>query len=171
MKRPGWPELLIVAGSCLFIFALWLSAYLEPAIGWLHFFQGWMYVATIVLSLRRNRWGYFIGFSAAAFWDYANLFVTNFFASGLHWLLLSIRTAQLQHLAQIVAVPAWLGNLLVVIGSVWGYARQPQKHWSDLIRLSVASILTTGFFAADMVIFQPRYLSLFHRIFHPHLPW
>ena len=59
-----------------------LSAYWEPDIRWLHFFQAWMYVATIVLVHRRNRWGYFIGFSAAGLWIYANLFATTFFING-----------------------------------------------------------------------------------------
>ena len=63
-RRLGPPELLILIGSCLFIFMLWLSAYFEPDIRWLHFFQAWMYLATIGLSLRRSRWGYFIGLSA-----------------------------------------------------------------------------------------------------------
>src|SRR5207245_2840478 len=61
----GAPELLILVGSCLFIFVLWLSAYFEPDIRSLHFFQAWKYLAAIGLSLRRVRWGYFIGLSAA----------------------------------------------------------------------------------------------------------
>jgi hypothetical protein len=73
---------LVLAGSCLFIFVLWLSTYLEPDIRWLHFFQAWMYLATIALSLRDSRWGYFIGASAAAFWDYTNLFATTFCGAG-----------------------------------------------------------------------------------------
>jgi hypothetical protein len=60
MKSPtravGVPEALILIGSCIFIFILWLSAYFEADIRWLHFFQAWMYLATIVLALRRNRW-------------------------------------------------------------------------------------------------------------------
>jgi len=73
------PEWLIIVGGCVFISMLGLSAYWEPDIRWLHFFQAWMYVATIVLAHRRNRWGYFIGFSAAGLWIYANLFATTFF--------------------------------------------------------------------------------------------
>ena len=75
-------EWLIVASGCVFISMLGLSAYWEPDIRWLHFFQAWMYVATIVLAHRRNRWGYFIGFSAAGLWIYANLFATTFFFNG-----------------------------------------------------------------------------------------
>src|SRR5881409_1702838 len=65
-----------------FHFDAGLVCLLEPDIRWLHFFQAWMYVATIVLAHRRNRWGYFIGFSAAGLWIYANLFATTFFFNG-----------------------------------------------------------------------------------------
>jgi hypothetical protein len=71
-------EWLVVVGGCVFIAMLGLSAYWEPDIRWLHFFQAWMYVATIVLVWRRNLWGYFTGLSAAGLWVYANLFATTF---------------------------------------------------------------------------------------------
>jgi hypothetical protein len=61
----GAPEWLILIGASAFIFVLVLSAWWEADIRWLHFFQAWMYLATISLALRGNRWGYFIGISAA----------------------------------------------------------------------------------------------------------
>src|SRR5215813_13534937 len=76
----GVPELLIVAGGGVFIFILALLAYFEADIRWLHFFQSWIYLAAMALSLRHNRWGYFIGISAAGFWNYVSLCVTTFFA-------------------------------------------------------------------------------------------
>lgn len=167
----SWPEALIILGSFLFIFVLWLSAYFEVDIRWLHFFQAWMYVATIMLALRGNRWGYFIGFSAATFWDYTSVFVNTFFRNGLHWLLVSITTGKLQRLDQIIAVPAWTGNLLVIVGCIWAYTRLPGKSWSDLTRFFLAFVFTTGFFAAIIAIFQPRYLPLFPRALHPHMSW
>ena len=164
-------ELLILVGSCLFIFVLWLSAYFEPDIRWLHFFQAWMYLGVIALSLRRSRWGYFIGISAGGLWDYINLFVTTFLRSGLHWMSAWISTGQLKHIDQIIAVPAWIANFLVVVGSIWAYTQLPEKRRGDLGRLAFAFVLTTGFFAAAMAICQPRYLPLFRGIFHPHRPW
>jgi hypothetical protein len=58
-KNPFW---LIMIGACIFTLMLAVSAYWEADIGWLHFFQAWMYIGTILLSFRRIRWGYFIGF-------------------------------------------------------------------------------------------------------------
>jgi hypothetical protein len=39
------------------------------------------------------------------------------------------------------------------------------------VRFLICVALTSGFFAADMAIFQPRYLGLFPALLHPHLPW
>jgi len=167
----GGPELLIVVGSGVFIFVLGLSAYFEADIRWLHFFQTWMYLATMALSLRRNRWGYFIGISAAGFWDYINLFVTTFFRNGLHWLSASLATRQIQHIDQIIAVPAWTGNFLVLVGCIWAYGRLAEKNPRDLVRFVVALTITTAFFATTVAVFQPRYLPLFRRALHPHSPF
>lgn len=162
---------LIVFGSCLFLLVLWVSAYFEADIRWLHFFQAWMYFGAIALSLRRSRWGYFIGLSAAALWDYVNLFVTTFFLNGLRWMSVWISTGQLEHFDQIIAVPGWIGNFLVIVGSFWGYLQLPDKRRSDFGCLALAFAVTTAFFAASIAICQPRYLPLFRAILHPHRPW
>jgi hypothetical protein len=163
-------EWLIVVGGCVFISMLGLSAYWEPDIRWLHFFQAWMYLATIVLAHRRNRWGYFIGFSAAGLWIYANLFATTFFFNGLQQLSRWVHTGRLERADLLIAVPAWFSNLLVVIGCIWGYSQVPTRSLRDAGRLLVSFALTTGFFALDMALFQPKYLGLFPRMLHPHLP-
>jgi len=167
---PG-PKLLIVIGSAIFIFVLWLSAYFEADIRWLHFFQAWMYVGAVVLSLRGNRWGYFVGISAAGFWDYGSTFVNTFFPNGLHWLSVSIASGKLQHVDQIIAVPAWIGNFMVLAGCLWAYAQLEKKERLDWARFVLAFALTTGFFAADMALFQPRYLPLFRGALHPRSPF
>ena len=164
------PLWLIVIGATIFIVVLAVSAFWEADIRWLHFFQACMYIATIVLSVRRNRWGYLIGISAAGLWAYANLFVTTFFVSGLHWLAQWMMTGQLAHPDQIIAVPAWLSNVLVVIGCAWAYSRLPAKSIADAGKLLLAFAVTSGFFALDMALFQPRYLTIFPRLLHPHLP-
>ena len=167
-KRRG-PEWLTVTGGCAFILVLAFSAYWQADIRWLHFFQAWMYVAAIVLGLRRNRWGYFIGISAAGLWDYTNLFATSFFVNGLQQLSRWMHTGHLARPDLLIAVPAWFSNLLVVAGCLWGYGRLRGKMPSDAGRFLVAFALTTGFFAAAMALFQPRYLSIFPKLLHPHL--
>jgi hypothetical protein len=169
-QRCGLPEWLIVIGASLFIVVLAVSAIWQADIRWLHFFQAWMYVATIALSLARSRWGYFIGISAAGLWDYTSLFVTTFFFNGLERLGAWIHTGHLARPDLLISVPAWFANLMVVVGCLWAYARLPEKRFSDIAGLVLAFALTTGFFAADMALFQPRYLSLFPKMLHPRLP-
>jgi len=167
----GTPEWLIIIGSGIFIAMLFISAVWEADIRWLHFVQAWLYVACVVLALRRSQWGYFIGVSAAGLWDYMNLFVTTFLASGLEQLSTWIRSGHLARPDQLIAVPAWIGNLLVLIGCIWAYRPHGPPTRGALPRFAVAFVLTTAFFAADMALFQPRYLALFPRLLHPHAPW
>jgi hypothetical protein len=77
----------------------------------------------------------------------------------------------LKRVDQIVAVPAWIGNLLIVTGCVWAYVTLQEKPKRDAWRFLLAFGLTTGFFAAAMAISQPRYLTLFRRALHPQWPW
>ena len=175
MEHPGrqsrTPEWLILIGASFFILVLIVSAIWEADIRWLHFFQAWMYIATIVLGFRGSRWGHFIGISAAGLWDYANIAATNFFSSGLQQLAQWLQTGHLARPDLLIAVPAWFSNLLVVTGGVWAYSRLPRKSLADIGKFLVAFVLTTGFFAAAMAIFQPRYLGIFPRMLHPRLPW
>jgi len=164
------PHWLILLGGCCFILALALSAFWEADIRWLHFFQAWMYLAAIALGLRRSRWGYFIGISAAGLWDYANIFATTFFFNGLQQLHSWIHAGHLERPDLLLAVPAWFSNLAVIIGGVWGYSRLPAKSPDDIHRLVITFALTTGFLALDMALFQPRYLAIFPRLLHPRLP-
>ena len=164
------PEWLILAGAVVFVLMLIVSAVWEADIRWLHFFQAWMYVATIALSLRRNRWGYFTGISAAGLWDYINVFATTFLYNGLQQLASWIHTGHLERPDLLIAIPAWLGNFAVVVGCVWDYFRLRPRSWTDTLRFVVTFVLTTGFFALDMWVFQPRYLGIFPRLLHPQLP-
>ncbi len=164
------PEWFILVGGCFFILVLAVSAFWEADIRWLHFFQAWMYVATIGLGLRGNRWGYFIGLSAAGLWDYANIFATTFFFNGLQELAQWIHTGRLQRPDMLIAVPAWFSNLFIVLGCLWAYSRLPRKSLGDAGRFLFTFVVTTGFFALDMALFQHRYLGLFPRMLHPHLP-
>ena len=129
-----------------------------------------MYIATIVLGLRGSRLGYVIGISAAGLWDYANLFATTFLANGLEQLTHWLHTGRLAHPDALIAVPAWFSNVLVTAGCLWAYLRLPTKRRRDIIIFLITFVLTTGYFAIIMAIFQPRYLAIFPRLLHPTLP-
>jgi hypothetical protein len=163
------PQWLIWVGGTVFVIVLAVSAYFEADIRWLHFFQAFMYLIPMALATRSNKWALFIGLSAAGLWDYANLFATTFFINGLQQLAAAVHTGKLARPDLAIAVPAWLGNLLVVIGCLWVYFRLDDRRWSDLARFLLTFALTTGYFALDMWLFQPRYLPLFRSMIHPHL--
>src|ERR1051325_11893266 len=110
------PEWVILFGASVFILVLALSAFWEADIRWLHFFQAWMYLATIVLSLRGNRWGYFIGISAAGLWDYANIFATTFFFNGLQQLSQWAHTGHLQRPDVLIALRPRFCSLVFFVG-------------------------------------------------------
>ncbi len=164
------PHMTILVGACGFIAVLAITAVWQADIRWLHFFQAWIYVALLVLGLKRNRWGYFIGISSAGLWAYGTLFVNGFVRSGLHYLTISISAGHLQRPDQIIALGAWGSNMIIVIGCLWAYLRQRMTMRSDVFRFLATFATTTGFFALDMWLFQPRYLSLFPRLLHPHWP-
>ena len=112
----------------------------------------------------------FIGISAAGLWDYANAFATTFLFSGLQQLSAWVHSGHLQRPDLLIALPAWFANLAVVVGCLWGYVRLKTKALSDAGRLVLTFALTTGFLALDMAVCQPRYLGIFPRLLHPHLP-
>ena len=156
-------------GAAAFIGALFASAWWEADIRWLHFFQAWMYVATIVLSWSRNRWGYFIGIGAAAFWNYTNLFVTSFLRAGLNQAAILLHTGRLARPDLFISVPAWIGNLILILGCVLAYIQLSVKSRTDAWKLATACVGTTAYFGLIMALFQPRYLRLFPALLHPHL--
>jgi len=166
-QKFGAPEWLILAGAVSFVLVLGISAYWEPQIRALHFFQAWMYIAAVVLSFLGSRWGYFIGLSAAGFWNYVNLFVVRFFFNGLEQTAMWVHTGHLARPDIFIAVPAWFANLLVICGCVWAYSRLGNRRLSDIWGFVAAFALTTGFFALDMALFQARYLAIFPRMLHP----
>ncbi len=160
---------LAALGAFVFVAILFLSAYFEKDIRWLHFFQSWMYIASVVLLFRGNKWGCFIGAAAALFWDYVNLFVTTFLKFGLTQLNSLIHTGHMDRPDAFISVPAWLGNLVVIVGCSLAYSALSNKRGTDALRFVVALIGTMGFFALSMYLFQPRYLPYFRASLHPHL--
>jgi hypothetical protein len=159
---------LAFTGGLTFIAVLYFSAYWEPDIRWLHFLQSWMYIASLVLLFRGSKWGCFIGVAAALFWDYVNVFVTTFFRNGLDQAHALILTGHVARPDQLISVPAWFGNLALILGALLVYIAAPRKEWSDVGRQLLALAGTMAFFAGAMVLAQPRYLPLFKGALHPH---
>src|SRR5450432_2627250 len=73
----------IWAGCIGFVIILALAAVFDRTILWLHLFQAFEYLAVMALAARGSRWGYFLGVSIAAFWNYGAMFVNQFFRNGV----------------------------------------------------------------------------------------
>jgi hypothetical protein len=158
-----------IAGATVFLCVLFISAYWESDIRWLHFLQSWMYLAAIALMLKESKWGCFIGFGAAIFWDYVNLFITTFLRAGLAQTQAFIHTGHIARPDLLLSVPGWFGNLAVIVGCILAYSATPKRQVQDLFGLAIATTGTTAYFALSMFLCQPRYLALFPALLHPHL--
>jgi hypothetical protein len=71
------PEWMVTVGGGVCIFALAVSAVFVPEIRWLHVVQALMYVVAMLLTIRRNRWGHYIGASTAGLWNYLATFASR----------------------------------------------------------------------------------------------
>jgi hypothetical protein len=139
--------------------ALAVSAIFDPGVRGLHVVQASIYVATIVLSRRGNRWGYFLGFSAAAFWNYVLLFVSP------------SPSRFMQHPTEpdlLVQGVAWIANALIIVGAVAAFLQLPKRSLADVGRLVVAFAAATGILAGGTAIFSPDRLAIFTQALHPH---
>jgi hypothetical protein len=161
----------IVIGALGFIAILAIAPVFDRTILWLHVFQALMYVAVIGLIAARNRWAYFIGLSIACLWNYMAMFVNSFFRGGLRALHQSIAAGKLVHPDQIIAVAAVAFHFMMIAGCLVLIVQTSRRAGADLVRLLVAFAAFTGYFAASMALFQPRYLSQFARMLHPHTPF
>src|SRR5215472_18548455 len=94
----------------------------------------------------------------------------RFFPNGLEQTVMWMHTGHLARPDIFIAVPAWFSNLLVICGCVWAYSRLGKRRLSDVWGFVSVFVLTTGFLALDMALFQARYLAIFPRLLHPHLP-
>jgi len=152
---------LIILGATVFIIALAVAAAFEADLRGLHLVQASMYVATIVLSRQGNRWGYFLGISAASFWNYTLLFVSP------------LPARFLQHPFEpdlVLQGFGWIANSLVIVGGVQGYLQLPNRSSADLGRFVAAFALATGILAGGIAVFSPHRLTIFVQALHPHWP-
>jgi len=158
-RGPLW---LIIPGAAVFVFALAVSALFEADLRGLHFFQAWLYVVTVALSARKNRWGYFVGISTAFLWDYALFFTSPLFAD-------LVKTPTRPDV--LIQTLAWVGNLAIIVGCLWAYSREPVRPRGDWGRLALAFAGSTGFLVLIVTIFTPSRLSIFPALLHPHWPF
>ena len=137
---PPWTRFSVQAGAGLFIVALFVSAAFDPTIRVLHFLQALIYVAVIVLARRDNAWGLGAGCIIAAFWNYMNLFVSDFIATGLRELSLLLTAGELR--PGQIAVVAATGHFLLIAGclALFLRLRPGLKRWGQFFAGGVLAV-------------------------------
>lgn len=136
LREPSrWPLAAIQAGAGLFIVALALSVFLDPALWVLHTLQSLIYVAVIVLAQRDSVWGLGAGLTIALLWNAANLFATGFIAAGAEALRESIHTGHLAHPALLLILVGAGGHFLMIAGCLAGLLRRGPKlrQWAEFL--------------------------------------
>jgi hypothetical protein len=164
-RPPVWIRAFIYTGAGLFLFALFVSAVFEPAIRLLHALQALIYVAVIVLTRRNNPWGFGIGCIIAAFWNYINLFVTDFIRAGLRQLTVLAHTGQVPRPDLLIALIAGGGHFLLIIACFAGFIRTRPKlqQWGQFLS---GGILAIAYFVVIIVLTGRQYIGLLKRVFH-----
>jgi len=160
MKADAWIRRLIHVGAGVFIAALILSAVFDPSIRILHLLQAVIYVAVIILAKRKSAWGYGAGFFISFFWNYVNLFLTNFIAAGWEQFAGLLKTGRLDQPDLAVALIAAGGHCLLIGGCLAGFLRQGPKL-PDWARFGGGGVLAMLYFGAIVVAAGPQFLGLF----------
>lgn len=154
----------VAAFSGGFIAVLAVAAYLDRSIRLLHFFESFPYLIAAALCLQNRKSGYALGIAAGAFWLLMGAVLTTFVWNGFQSLVTTLTTRHLDRPDTLIAVPAAISAVGLVIAAVWGYARLLHKKWSDVMVFASAMVLVTAWFVGIFAIFAPRYLDMFKRL-------
>ncbi|HEX5258477.1 MAG TPA: hypothetical protein VFW35_06825 [Sphingomicrobium sp.] len=158
----------IALSNAGFVAILALAAYWDHTIIWLHLFQSFQNVAIVLLAARRNRWAYFLGIASAAFWIYLTTFISNFAESGVANLGLSLHAGTIVRADQVIAVPAFIFQLSLILTCLIAYLRLAARPASDWLRFLGSLVGVVAYLIACIAVLQPRYLVMVPRLLHPH---
>jgi hypothetical protein len=119
--------------------------------------------AAAVLSLRRRTLGYAIGAASGACWLYIAGTQTTFIHNGFTLAGRLLTTGHAERWDVIIAVPAALATVGLVLCSLAAYVRTPQKAPRDATVFAAAAVGVVAFFAGAFAAAGPQYLSLIVR--------
>ena len=153
----------VAAAACaaVFIAVLAVSAYWDSGIRVLHVFESVPYLLAAVLCLRRNKLGYALGVVSGAFWLGTAGLRTTFIRNGFQRLEMLVRTGSVDRPDILIAVPAAVATAGLIVSSIVGYGRLPNKSSRDSAVFGAAVAIVPAFFIAIFAAFAPRYLEMF----------
>ena len=159
---PPWTRFSVHAGAGLGIVALFVSAVFDPTIRVLHFLQALPYIAVVVLARRDNAWVLGAACITATFWNYINLFVSDFIATGLRELSLLLTAGELRP-GQLAVVGA-TGHFLLIAGCLALFFRlRPRlKLWRQFLG---GGVLAVAYFILIVITTGPQFVGMLRRVF------
>jgi hypothetical protein len=105
------------------------------------------------------------------FWNYTTLFVNTFLKNGWEQGQILLHSGRLPRPDLFISVPAWAGNLAVLVGRLIGICSLTRKPGAICSDAWWGLVATLAFFALVVAICQPRYLPLLRGALHPQLHW
>jgi len=164
-SRNSWLEWLIVGSCVAFIFILTLSAVYDRSIRVLHAFQALIYVAVVILALRRSAWGYGAGCIIAVFWNWTNIVYTTFIANGLRELAHALQTGRVGRPDQLIAVVAAAAHFVLIGSCLVGYFRIKSRGSWEPVKFFAGGVIAVSYFAGIIILFGRQYIPLLRRTF------
>src|SRR5581483_314867 len=120
----AWINICIIVGCALFVLGLAVSAFFAPEWRALHVMQALPYVVVILLSRRKNPWGFGAGAITASFWNAILLFRSPVGVALIH--------GKTSDPSIVISLVAAMGHFLIIIGCLVGFARTHPagRHWA-----------------------------------------
>src|SRR5262249_8418590 len=115
-----------------FVVVLAAAAWFDASIRVLHMFEAIPYLAAAALCRPASRHGFALGIATGGAWFWMGAFGTRFVNNGFEQLTHWIRSGQLERPDLLLAVPAAISTLGLVLFSIVGYARLPTRQWRDV---------------------------------------
>jgi hypothetical protein len=156
----------IAVCASVFVIILGIAAYWDPTIGVLHAFEALPYVTAALLSLRRDRLAYPLGFVSGGFWLWTAGFLTTFIRNDFERVAMLVRTGAVDRVDILIAAPAAIATGGLALLSLIDYLQQPAKSSRDAVWLIAALVIVPAFFIAIFAAFAPQYLWMLTPLVH-----
>lgn len=151
--------------AALFVVVLVVSAWFDKSIRVLHLFEALPYLASPLLSRKRPKMGYMLGFASGTFWLWTAGFLTTFIWNGFERVIMLLSTGSVDRPDILLAVPGFIGTFGLVLASVVGYLSCKDKVLRDLLWFAWIVFAVSLFFLGIFAAFAPQYLGMFTHLF------
>ena len=144
-----WTRVWVPIGAALFVLALTVSAMV------VHFLQGLIYVAIVILARRNSVWALGAGVTIAVVWNSLNLFLTHLAQAGVIVFLAFLRTGEVRRLDTMMVPVGCIGHFVLIIACLAAFFERKtdkNKWW----KFPGGGLVTLAYFALIIIIARPR---------------